>query len=966
MRGNHKKFFILLAISLSFFIGKKSFSAVYSNADIFLSEISWMGTISSSADEWLELKNNSSQAINIDNWLIKSAISTFKITLSGVIPAGSCFLLERTDDTSVPEIKADQIYTGALSNSGEKLELLDSNGQIVDTIDASNGWSSGDKDTKQTAERQNDLSWTNSLLPGGTPQNSNTIPNLTSPISETPISSSESFKNSLESGDVLISEFIADPDEDESEWIELYNTTANDITLDNWTIADAKDTRTTLSGTLSAFNFFIINSPKGKLNNSGDAIILRDNKEILIDQVSYGDFDDGNINDNAPTTSAPNAIARRTEYYNSFNNIEDFQITSTPTRGAANAISINENEKSPTSKTVVPEKTSKLLISEILPDPLETDYENEFIELYNSDKNEIDLSLFSLENKNGQKFSLPTLVLPANSFITFYRKDTGLVLNNKNETVKLINQKNDQTLQSVTYKNAPLNSSYNLEIATSTIGKNWTWEKNLTPGAINKITPINQGPIIDWQLPEQALRGQVVWGDSSDTFDPENDKLTYLWDFGDGAQIALPNAAHTYLKTGRFKVTLTVKDAVNTRSQEKIINIVDAGTDNNISESPTQGEKSFQIIFNEIYPSPNNSEEEWLEIFNPGEEKVNLKNWQIKDSAKKNFIFSEDNWLEAENYFILKKSQSKLSLNNEQESLQLFDSDNNLRDEIEYTEAPNGQSYARGENDKWFWTSAITPNQENTIKTKDYFNDSQFLSFESPFPPLTETPTTNFKIGEKIKVTGLVSALPGTLASQYFYINGTSSLQIYNQKKDFPALKIGDRIEVNGELSQINREWRLKTVSHEDINFLNNNQEIIFTPLACGEIGEELLGQPIAISGEITSRKSSSLVIDDGTGELNIAIKDGTGINTKKFSEGDYIYAQGILGDSKNGLQLLPRADTDLVKKESSGKVLGTEEKQTETWSLPPSNPNSKVLYYLIAVLLATNLILGVWLFKKS
>ncbi|OON80882.1 PQQ-dependent sugar dehydrogenase [Streptomyces tsukubensis] len=47
---------------------------------------------------------------------------------------------------------------------------------------------------------------------------------------------------------------------------------------------------------------------------------------------------------------------------------------------------------------------------------------------------------------------------------------------------------------------------------------------------------------------------------SEGSSDPEGGKLTYAWDFGDGATSTEANPSHTYTKNGTFKPTLTVKD----------------------------------------------------------------------------------------------------------------------------------------------------------------------------------------------------------------------------------------------------------------------------------------------------------------------------------------------------------------------------------------------------------------------
>lgn len=96
-------------------------------------EIAWGGTIASSSDEWLELQNVTTQTINLAGWVITST-GGLSIDLNGVIDPGGYFLLERTDDETISDIAADQIYTGGLGNDGDRLFL--SNGQVI--IDSAN------------------------------------------------------------------------------------------------------------------------------------------------------------------------------------------------------------------------------------------------------------------------------------------------------------------------------------------------------------------------------------------------------------------------------------------------------------------------------------------------------------------------------------------------------------------------------------------------------------------------------------------------------------------------------------------------------------------------------------------------------------------------------------------------------------------------------------------------------------
>ncbi|WP_377889913.1 phospholipase D-like domain-containing protein [Alkalihalobacillus sp. R86527] len=152
------------------------------NGDVVVNEVAWMGTTVDYNDEWIELYNNTGSAISLDGWTLNATDGSPSINLTGSIPADGYYILERTDDNAISGVTADHIYSGALSNSGENMNLRDDNGALIDNVDA---WHEGDNDTKATMERQdpgvagsdasNWVTSTGSYSEGkGTPSSSNT------------------------------------------------------------------------------------------------------------------------------------------------------------------------------------------------------------------------------------------------------------------------------------------------------------------------------------------------------------------------------------------------------------------------------------------------------------------------------------------------------------------------------------------------------------------------------------------------------------------------------------------------------------------------------------------------------------------------------------------------------------------------------------------------------------------------
>ena len=128
-----------------------------SSREVAINEIAWGGTLASSFDEWVELRNNTPSAVDVTGWTLISTDGSPRLTLDGTIPASGYFLLERTNDDTVSTIPADQIYTGSLGNSGEGLELRDASNSLVDSANAAGGeWPAGSgSPDHRTMERAN-------------------------------------------------------------------------------------------------------------------------------------------------------------------------------------------------------------------------------------------------------------------------------------------------------------------------------------------------------------------------------------------------------------------------------------------------------------------------------------------------------------------------------------------------------------------------------------------------------------------------------------------------------------------------------------------------------------------------------------------------------------------------------------------------------------------------------------------
>jgi hypothetical protein len=305
-----------LLILLIVFSGFFYWSAVKAQtAGVLINEVAWMGTVESANNEWLELKNLSEAEVDLTGWILRAADGSPVINLTGTIPAGGYFLLERTDDDTLPSIAADQIYIGSLSNTGEDLELVDASAAVVDRLDATGeaDWPAGDNLTKATMERKADGSWQTSAEAGGTPKAANSVglvvepleTNLTPTLSWPGEGGASSTTNSNQvSGESavkkpapdepVINELLPDPvgPDDTTEFFELYNPNDNEINLVGWrleTKLGSFELKDRTNSIIKSNGYMTVWRRESRLplSNLDDTVKLYSAAEKLIDSVKY-------------------------------------------------------------------------------------------------------------------------------------------------------------------------------------------------------------------------------------------------------------------------------------------------------------------------------------------------------------------------------------------------------------------------------------------------------------------------------------------------------------------------------------------------------------------------------------------------------------------------------------------------------------------------------------------------------
>ncbi len=209
--------------------------------------------------------------------------------------------------------------------------------------------------------------------------------------------------------------------------------------------------------------------------------------------------------------------------------------------------------------------------------------------------------------------------------------------------------------------------------------------------------------------------------------------------------------------------------------KEDLINI--------INSAPTKLDTDSPIQITEIYPSPNKEEYEWFEITNTSDTAINLQNWIVDDEEGGSKPKRLPNIIvDSNDATIINLKELKVNLNNDNDSIRLFQSDGTTVSEQEYSSSQKGKSYALiaiDQQENWQWTDSPTPGEKNpnlttieiTVETKPQFKDNYFFTAIS-----TDQKTILVQFTEDI--------IKGPLAQQIFTPN--TLLTVVGELKQAP------------------------------------------------------------------------------------------------------------------------------------------------------------------------------------
>lgn len=913
---------------------------------VVINEVAWGGTAADANDEWIELYNTTAAPIVLTNWTLSDG-GDINITLSGTIPAFGYFLLERTDNTTVSDILADQIYTGALSNTGETLTLRDPQGNVVDTANGDGGtWPAGTASPGfYSMERRNaltadsDTNWisndgvhrngldANGNPINGTPKNLNSASFLlTATPTHTPTSTFTPTPTATRTAErLLITEVLYDGTmtDEGDEFIEIYNPNTFAVNLDGYKVGD-EETRGGGEG------MYLL--PAYVLNPNAVVIIARNAAQFRnrfgfdpnFELVTTGALTD--------TLSVPD-LTRYTTWATgslAFSNSGDEALLLGPGDQLVDAVAW-ENSTAYASLGLYDDPNDKAKPNASEPQSLQR--------YGTDDRNNMIFDFLHGAPSPGTRVMPPTFPAPPpgatmpNGMFAFW----GDIHSHSTAS-------DGSGPPRMAYATARANG---LHFYALTDHDAWL---TLDGTEWNEIGNAAASANVDGTF--VALRGFEYSHDSKGHLsvfgtttwvsrdDPNYDTLPefYAW------LAAQPNAIAQFNHPDPAYGGTFDNFAFNAGASSKIFMIEVGNNGNGYVRYEPQYPQSLSKGWR-VAPT-NNSDNHWLTWGSDTPHRTgiiapSLTQADVLDAFRARRVFATEDKnlaiaLQSNGAWMGSTITTKPLLNftvtlidpdAEPVTLSLYDNGTQVRTQSFTGSLITWNVSINGNPSHYYYVRAVQADGDIAY-TAPLWTDNTPLPTAIPpteaprekrwdLGPVSVDTARNTDLYRYVEVEACVTVPPGVFSDRYIYLHdATGGIKVYMASRvgNFPAMQLADRVAVRGRVEVSSGEREIDVQDAGTIQLRGSCGSVAPVRYATGKIEKNLFGWLVEVTGNVVSvTPPYEFVLNDGTGDLLIYIDANTGIRLTNITRGQTVRVAGIVSQSRNRVAVLPRYTTDLT-----------------------------------------------------
>lgn len=362
------------------------------------------------------------------------------------------------------------------------------------------------------------------------------------------------------------------------------------------------------------------------------------------------------------------------------------------------------------------------------------------------------------------------------------------------------------------------------------------------------------------------------------------------------------------------------------------------------------------ILLNEVLPSPRDhdwdgdgratTEDEWVEIINTGDSAVDLSGWMLDDIAdggSRPYIFPPASFIAPGAYRLVFRAESGVALNNQDDQARLLAPNGEVIDLVAWSAGPgydlSSGRYPDGDG-PWQMGLPPSPGGPNRLpeasppppdEEDDPIDRGQDRDSEGDAGPSEAAHSTAPVVipiaqaraqaaGARVRVRGQVVVPPEVFERSLYIQDASGGLLIYWSRPSWPALQIGDWVEVTGTLGDFHGERELKVRRAHDLVVLGGGEPPTPILVRCDQIGELYEGMLVMVAGIVSGFSERSLRLRDGIGEVVVYVREGLPWKRPWVERGEWWSATGVVSQyltepsSAGGYRLLPRFADDLAR----------------------------------------------------
>lgn len=196
-----------------------------------------------------------------------------------------------------------------------------------------------------------------------------------------------------------------------------------------------------------------------------------------------------------------------------------------------------------------------------------------------------------------------------------------------------------------------------------------------------------------------------------------------------------------------------------------------------------------------------------------------------------------------------------------------------------------------------------------------------FTTAQAAEKTITIAEARSLPLGTVVTINGVVTVPSGAFSSgtfeQGFAIQDKTG-GIYVSTADNLGFGLRQQVRVTGTLADAVQPGLLALVDVTDVKAHGAGPKVRPLPVSTGDVGEGTEGTIVRITGTISQPIFNDLpfgfiiVVNDGSGDINVFVNASTGISVSGFSQGQTIEVTGFSSQFADHFEVDPRIQDDI------------------------------------------------------